>query len=244
MKIVSLICLLIATFWAKEAVITSDDGFQLYGWLETPKQTSEGYPVALFAHQFAADHTIWNDLAKEMRALGYATLLVDLRGHGRSILQKGKENRVVDDVQLDHIEEAFKQSNQRVGFDKIPDDLALWIDYLGKQKQIDMGQLVLFGSSLGGGAIIPLMVEYEPIALISISPGGGDEEAINTSLSYAETQTLFIAGKNDPLGAQNRALEYATKALRGTYLMISSDGHGTVLLPRVQSYIFQFLQEL
>jgi len=244
MRYFSLVLLFAFSLFAKEITLDSSDGFKLYGWVEMPKNISGNAPIAVFAHQFGADHTIWNDLAGKLRSKGYATLLVDLRGHGKSIMQEGKKNEVINDTNLDHIAEAYAQSQKKVGFEKIPSDLALWLDKIGENEQIDMERLVLFGSSLGGGAILPLMVDYEPKAIIAISPGGDEKsEAIKTALNYSEAQSLFIAGNKDPLGAQDRALSYANMALRGTYLMISSDGHGTVLLPRVENYIFEFLNQ-
>ncbi len=243
MRLFGLVLLFCAVLFAKEVKIESEDGFVMYGWLETPSKKAKSYPLALFAHQFGADHTIWNDLAKELQKKGYATLLVDLRGHGKSIMQKGAKNEVINDVSLDHIAEAFEKSNKKVGFGNIPKDLALWLDYAAKDTALDMKKLVLFGSSLGGGAILPLMVSHEPVAIVSISPGGGDAEEIKTALNYSESASLFVAAKDDPLKAQDRALEYSKDALRGTFLMISGDGHGTVLLPRVQEYVMVFLAQ-
>lgn len=232
-----------SSLFAKEEItITSEDGYKLYGWLEYPAQKADSYPLAFFAHQFGADHTIWNELAKSLRAKGYATLNVDLRGHGKSIVQNGKNNAIVNDTRMDHIGEAIKQSREKVGFETIPSDLALWLDHAGEIENLNMGRLVLLGSSLGGGAILPLAIDYEPKAIIAISPGGGDADIIKESISIANTASLFIAGKNDPLKAQDRALEYTKQAMRGTNLMISSSGHGTVLLPFITDYIHLFLK--
>jgi len=165
---------------------------------------------------------------------------VDLRGHGTSIMKNGTVIKVSADI--DNIASAFEESKKSVGFEKISSDLSQWLTTLSSEKEIDMHKLILVGSSLGAGAIIPLMVEADPIALIALSPGGGDEEAIKTSLMYSETPSLFIAGKDDPLGAQDRALLYTKEALRGSLVLISSDGHGVVLLPRVQKYIDSFLK--
>lgn len=243
MRFIWMILLLGIALFGKELSIESEDGYKMYGWLEYPREKKDSYPLAFFAHQFGADHTIWNELAADLRKAGYATLMVDLRGHGKSVMKGGKKVAIVNDTRMDHIGEALAQSSKNVGFEKIPADLGLWLDMAGEEEQVNMEKLVLFGSSLGGGHILSLLVNYEPKAAIAISPGGGNTESVNESLEYAETATFFIAGKDDPLGAQNRAHEFANKALRGTYLMISSDGHGTVLLPRVQMYIMEFLKD-
>lgn len=240
MPVVILLLLACLSLFAKEITITSNDGFVMHGWLDYPAQKKAQYPVVLLAHQFGADHTIWKEMAQEFNQKGYATLMVDLRGHGTSIMKNGTVIKVSADI--DNIASAFEESKKSVGFEKITSDLSQWLTTLSSEKEIDMHKLILVGSSLGAGAIIPLMVEADPIALIALSPGGGDEEAIKTSLMYSETPSLFIAGKDDPLGAQDRALLYTKEALRGSLVLISSDGHGVVLLPRVQKYIDSFLK--
>ena len=240
MPVVILLLFACLSLFAKEITITSNDGFVMHGWLDYPTQKKAQYPVVLLAHQFGADHTIWKEMAQEFNQKGYATLMVDLRGHGKSIMKNGTVIKVSADI--DNIASAFEESKKSVGFEKITSDLSQWLTTLSSEKEIDMHKLILVGSSLGAGAIIPLMVEFEPIALIALSPGGGDAEAIKTSLMYAETPSLFIAGKDDSLGAQDRAIAYTKEALRGSLVLISSDGHGVVLLPRVKNYIDSFLK--
>lgn len=241
MKIFLSLILVLVTLFSKELTIESEDGFILHGWLDYPAVEKKSYPVILFAHQFGSDHTIWNELASELRGKGFATLMVDLRGHGKSNVQNGNTNSIVNDMRMDHIKEALIQSKKKVKFEKIPSDLAKWLDTISEVENLNMDKLALFGSSLGGGAILPLAIDYEPKVIVSISSGSGDETAINESLKFANTASLFIASKNDPLGAQNRVQDYAKIAMRGTSIIIPGSGHGTVLLPFVKNYIFLFL---
>ena len=240
MPVIIFLFLTCMSLFAKEITITSEDGFVMHGWLDYPAQKKAHYPIVLFAHQFGADHTIWKEMAGEFNQKGYATLMVDIRGHGKSIMKNGIATKVSADI--DNIASALEESRKSVRFEKITSDLSQWLNKLSGEKEIDMHKLILVGSSLGAGAIIPLMVEADPIALIALSPGGGDEEAIKTSLMYSETPSLFIAGKDDTLGAQERAIAYTKEALRGSLVLISSDGHGVVLLPRVKPYIDGFLK--
>ena len=229
--------------FSEELNITTSDGFKLYGWLDKPTASKKAAPIIVFAHQFGSDHTIWNELAKKFNAKGYATLNVDLRGHGKSIMQNAKENAVITDIRLDHIREALVQSDSKVGFKNIPSDLMAWIELLGEDDSIDTEKLYLFGSSLGGGSILPLLNEYEAKGLVSISGGrlAALGEETDMALSMSTTKQLYIAAKNDPLGAANRSIEYAQKSILGTAIIISGDGHGTVLLPQVEEYIFAFM---
>ena len=243
MKLLIALLITIVSLSAKEITLKSADGFVMHGWLDYPKEKKESYPLVFFAHQFGADHTIWNDLAADLRTKGYATLNIDLRGHGKSTMQNGKENSIINDVNMDHIGEAIKQSREKVKFEKIPSDISAWLDHAGEIETLDMGGLILFGSSLGAGSLIPILPDYEAKAAVLLSPGSGKEEVLKEALGFSETPILFIAGKNDPLKAQERALKYSHYALKGTYIMISSGGHGTVLLPWVTDYIFTFLNK-
>jgi dienelactone hydrolase len=244
MKQFMLILFLSSLLFSQEITISSEDGFKLYGWLDKPTTTKKATPIILFAHQFGADHSIWNELVKKFNEKGYATLNVDLRGHGKSTLQNGKKNAVITDVRLDHIREALKQSDAKVKFKNIPSDLIAWLEFVSEDESIDMERLYLFGSSIGGGTIIPLLNEYEAKAIVCISAGRLNAlgEETDMALSTSMSKELFIAAKNDPLGAAQRSIEYANKSILGTAIIVSGNGHGTVLLPQVQEYIFTFME--
>lgn len=242
MKILLSILLLSISLFSKELTIETEDGYKLYGWLEYPQKKTESNKIAFFSHQFGSDHTIWNELASDLRKKGFATVMVDLRGHGKSIMQNGKENAIINDQRMDHIREALAQSKKKVDFTQIPSDLILWLDTIAEIEDLNMEKLVLIGSSLGAGALIPVLGDYEAKAYIGISPGSSNPELTKEVLEFSSTPTLFIAGKNDPLNAQDRATNYTTKAMRGTNITISSSGHGTVLMPFIKRYIFSFIE--
>jgi len=238
--------MLVSGLFAGELTIRSDDGFVLHGWLDKPSVAKKLNPIILFAHQFGSDHHMWDSLAKKFNEKGFATLSVDLRGHGKSIFQNKKENRVITDTRLAHIKEALMQSDKNIGFEKIPADLIEWLEFVSEDETVDMQNLYLFGSSLGGGTIIPLLNEYDAKGVVTISAGKSKKLAqdIDMALATSMTKALFIAAKNDPLGAAERTAEYANKSISGTSLIISGDGHGGVILPKVEQYIFAFIDNI
>ena len=120
--------------------------------------------------------------------------------------------------------------------------LTAWLEILEEDKSLDMQQLYLIGSSLGGASLIPVLNDYDAKALITLSAGRSSSSETEMALSSSMTKTYFVATKNDPLGANVNALEYGKKAIAGTTLILSGDGHGTVLLPKVQKYIFLFIE--
>jgi hypothetical protein len=86
------------------------------------------------------------------------------------------------------------------------------------------------------------MNDYDAKALITLSAGRSTGSDSDMALSSSMTKTYFIAAKNDPLGSSVNALEYGKKSIAGTTLILSGDGHGTVLLPKVEKYIFLFIE--
>lgn len=242
MKKFVLSLVLIIPLFATELTLTTEDGFELHGWLEKPKNATKPAPIVLLAHQFGADHTSWELLTKHLHEKGMATLSVDLRGHGKSTLQKGVENRVKTAQSTSEVRAAFDASAPKVGFSKIPQDLTAWLEILEEDKSLDMQQLYLIGSSLGGASLIPVLNDYDAKALITLSAGRSSSSESEMALSSSMTKSYFVATKNDPLGANVNALEYGKKAIAGTTLILSGDGHGTVLLPKVEAYIFLFME--
>ena len=246
MKKILLILGLATLLFSTEIAIMSEDGFKLYGWLDKPTPTKKSAPIILFAHQFGSEHSTWNAMAKEFNDRGYATLNVDLRGHGKSIFQNKKENKAILDARMDHIKEALTHSDEKIGFEKIPTDLIAWLELMSEDQTIDMKNLYLFGASLGAGSLIPLLSEYEAKGLVALSAGKPTAlaEDIDMELGASMTKTLFIASQNDPLGATNRTIEYGKKAIFGMSLILYGDGHGTALLPEAKRYIFSYMENV
>lgn len=242
MKKFLLSLVLIMPLFATELNLTTEDGFELHGWLVKPKNVMKTMPIVLLAHQFGSDHTSWDMLTKRLHEKGMATLSVDLRGHGKSTIQKGVENRVKIPKNTSEVRAAFDASAQKVGFSNIPQDLIAWLEMMEEDKSLDMQQLYLIGASLGGASLTPVLNDYDAKALITLSAGKSRSGESDMALSSSLTKTYFIATKNDPLGANVTALEYGKKAIASTTLILSGDGHGTVLLPKVEKYIFQFIE--
>ena len=242
MKKFLLSLVLIMPLFATELNLTTEDGFELHGWLEKPKNVMKPTPIVLLAHQFGADHNSWDSLIKGLHEKGMATLSVDLRGHGESTMQKGVENRVKIPKNTSEVRAAFDASAQKVGFSMIPQDLIAWLEMMEEDNSLDMQKLYLIGASLGGASLVPVLNDYDAKALITLSAGKSSSMESDMALSTSLTKTYFVATKNDPLGANVNALEYGKKAIAGTTLILSGDGHGTVLLPKVEKYIFLFLE--
>jgi len=232
----------------KDVQIFSDDGFVLKGQLYKPEGKKKP-PVAVLVHQFGSSLKMWEDFYPSLIESGYAVLLIDLRGHGKSILKNGKETKIFFKENFRSpadIINFFKKSNQNVNFSLIPDDISLWIDHLIESENIDPERVILVGSSLGGISIFPVVLQQDIKCLVSISPGSPvsvGKERIDLSLSYYENPVMIVSSLNDPLGSSKVSLYLMERLNNGTLILISGKYHGKPLIPKVKGYILQFLKK-
>ena len=214
--------------------LQAKDGFVLKGWLDLPSQGKAPYRLALMVHEYGSDHRMWKALAAQMRRRGYATLAVDLRGHGASDRRHGKQVR----VKPGH----FLADAKRIGFARIPDDLRAWMDKMEARKDIEIEEPVFFGSSLGGGAVIPLMLDYEPKAVVTLSPASPknfNKKEVMESVEESNSPWLIVSSQRD--FARKSAELYASKAQLPTLIIVPGQGHGSYTLPSAGGYIKAFL---
>ena len=154
----------------RDMAITTPDGFKLQGTLTLPETSAKTkrkkLPVVILAHQFRSDRDGWAPLAEKLQAKGIATLALDLRGHGKST-QKGDATVAVT--------ENFEESAKTVGFDRIPDDLALAAAWVRKQPGIRPHRVALAGASVGANSVLLAAPKIHPVAILALSPGGNPE---------------------------------------------------------------------
>lgn len=108
-----------------------------------PDQVTESAPAVIFAHGNAELIDFWPQELDKFTSLGMGLLLVEYPGYGRSDGTPSQES----------ITEAFLTA----------------YDTLISRKDVDPSRIVLFGRSLGGGAVCALAVRRPSAALILMS---------------------------------------------------------------------------
>jgi len=225
---------LFSLFGAEVLTLKTSDGYELKAWFTLPAKAKPPYPLALFAHEYGSDHIMWKEISKKLRERGYATLELDLRGHGAST-KKG--DRVIK-VKPFH----FSEDAKRIDFAKIPNDLSAWMEKMDARDDIDIEEPLIFGSSLGGGAVIALMSDYEPKAVVTLSPASPknfDKKSVIESVEQSASPWLIITSKGD--FARQSAMNYAQKAQLATLIIVPGKGHGSYTLSSSLGYIWAFL---
>lgn len=104
--------------------VQSEDGFRLQGYA-IPNNTNTWI---ILVHGYIGRSEDMIPAAKRFYDLGYAVLLIDLRGHGKS------EGDVIGFGALDQV------------------DLTLWCDFLRNER--DAKQLILYGVSMGAATVM------------------------------------------------------------------------------------------
>ncbi len=215
--------------------IKSSDGFQMKGWLTLPQKAKGPAPLALLVHEFGSDHRMWDQWVQRLNDMGYATFTPDLRAHGASSMKGDK--KILLSV------EDFGKPHPEAALEKVPEDLKAWMELLEERKELDLESPLLIGSSLGGGALIPLLLDYEAKAVITLSPAAPKKPYAKDSAEAVENSDapwLIVSSQRD--FAKKASLDYATKALRPTLLVLPGSGHGSKLLPASDGYLQLFLK--
>ena len=187
--------------------LTTADGVVLAGSYR-PVPGQEGAPALLLLHGFSRDRREWDAFVPDLAARGFATLALDLRGHGES-LRKTSGAKVALSPSL---------QTSPGGFPRDVEAALAWL----KQRSPRLGAM---GLSLSGG-----------LALLATSAGWADA-AVAVSVN-ADRLTALAGGPVSPRGsfvlaseddpgraASARALDAAASEPRRT-LLVPGAAHG------------------
>ena len=112
-------------------------------WLLPPESDAGSAPAVIVAHGNAELIDHWVDETTALGRLGFAVLLVEYPGYGRS---EGSPSQA-------SVTEAFVAA----------------YDMLAARDDVDADRIVFLGRSLGGGVVCALAAERPPVALVLIS---------------------------------------------------------------------------
>jgi len=120
------------------------DGFNITGVLDLPSGSSikKKVPLVIFLHSLGGSKLAWGNLPNSIKGLGFATLNLDLRGHGLSILDKRSKKKYWPN---------FKDTD----FRKYPDDINQGINYLKENyPEINISKIAIVGADIGADTAI------------------------------------------------------------------------------------------
>lgn len=136
---------------ASSITLTTSDGIQLVGTYRYFSQSR----LAILLHMMPATKESWNGISKALLERGYASLAIDLRGHGESTMGGTLDYKNFNEEQ---------QQAKRL-------DLEAALDWAHAQG-FDDAHIVLIGASIGANLAIRALAEHASLPLaIALSPG-------------------------------------------------------------------------
>lgn len=205
----------------KDYKVVTADKFTMTAKLVYPKvKDIKNYKTVVLLHSLGYSSEWWSTLPDELLEKGYAVLLIDLRGHGNSILNS-KLTRV------------SYTGMTRKAFARYPDDVLSVIEYVKKEnKRTFFNDWAIVGSDIGAATAVHVAnkISYKPKTIVMLAPVI-EYKGIYVPVKYAELNNidvLAITGKRDVSG--ERANNYLKKFAQSTYAEYTAESKSVGML--------------
>ncbi len=136
------------------------DGFILVGDLYFAPQRKPPRPLVILLHSFGSKASDWGNLPENLRLKNYNVLVLDLRGHGRSVYTKNLKFK-------------SRMNFEKDDWAKFPIDVISSIDYLRKNyPQINTDEIYMIGADLGANTAVlsASIMKIKPKKMVLVSP--------------------------------------------------------------------------
>lgn len=212
-------------------LLKTSDGVNIaYDWY--PAEKPAGYLV--LAHMMPATKASWKEFAEVAQKQGFASIAIDLRGHGESDSGPEGYNAFADEEHQQSIKdiEAAVQflKNEGASPEKIAligasigANLSIW--YLSEHPEIRSAVALSAGESYRGIHILPMLAKLKSSQRL---------------LMFASEDDVRTGGSN--ASVNRRLAEAVPEGTKSGLVIFSAGGHGTSLLPQASSKILEFLK--
>ncbi len=197
-------------------VLQTADRVALVGSFEPG--TSKG--AVLLLHMMPADRTSWGALQTALVERGVASLAIDLRGHGESLIQ--------GDRRLDY--QTFQDEDHQASLLDV--DAALtWLAHRGHPA----GSVALVGASIGANLALVTAAHITAIPAVALLSPGENYRGVQTfeaARQLAPTQAVWAAasqGDDQQSFDDTRRILDLVKSSDKSFHPYTSAGHGTIL---------------
>ncbi|HTK05243.1 MAG TPA: alpha/beta fold hydrolase [Candidatus Eisenbacteria bacterium] len=183
-------------------------------------------PAALLLHMMPATKESWDPLQVALAGRGFATLAIDLRGHGESVVGAAG-------AKLDH--KQFTDAEHQASMFDV-DAAVRWFAAQG----VPASRLAIVGASIGANlAIVYAAAHPEVPAAVALSPGiayhGVRTE--DAAKAFPRGQKLLLAASDDDEYSFS-SIDALAKADENAELQkLSGAGHGTTMFERRPDFL-------
>lgn len=135
----------------KRIILTTQDGIELAGIYRSSGQEK----LAILLHMMPATKESWEAIAEKLLERGYASLAIDMRGHGESTM-----GGTLDYKQFNEQQQQAKRLDVEAALD--------W----ARAQGFDETHTILIGASIGANLAVRALAEHPNLPLaIALSPG-------------------------------------------------------------------------
>lgn len=206
-----------------KVTFTTEDGVTIAG---DHRPGPKDAPAALLLHMMPATKESWDALQIALAGRGFATLAIDLRGHGASVVGAGG-------VRLDY-KKFTDAEHQAAMFDV--DAAVRWLAEQG----VPASRTALVGASIGANlAIVYAAAHPEVPAAVALSPGI-DYHGVRTedaAKALPRGQKLLLAASDDDEYAFSTIDALAKADANAELQRLSGAGHGTTMFVRRPDFL-------
>ena len=206
----------------KEITVQADDGFTIKGVLEYPKvKGQKEYKTVVLLHSLGYSSQWWENLPEELLKEGYAVLLIDLRGHGKSVYNS-------------KLTRTSWTSLANTAFAKYPDDAVKVIEHVKNEntKKIFFNKWAIVGADIGASTAILSAdkLEYKPETIIMLSPVVETRGLfIPVKMANLDGVDIFAINGTDDISGHN-STEYLKKFAQAAFIMYTSEAKSTGMI--------------
>lgn len=189
-------------------------------FLMAPPPAGGSIRAVLLLHMMPADRKSWHKLQEALHDRGVASLAIDLRGHGESLVQDGRR--------LDY--RAFDDEQHQGYLEDVRAALS-WLRSRGFEER----QVLLVGASIGANAALAIAAEKSAIPAVALLSPGENFRGIATydaAERLRPEQAIWIAASEGDDQESFDAMQEIIRRAPSTEKMakpFASAGHGTHL---------------
>lgn len=178
--------------------------------------------------------TSWRDTQKFLADNQYASVAVDLRGHGKSNSKKGREINW----------RIFKRKE----FSKMTIDVETVFKYLTKKENLDPQTIFIMGASIGANTALSFAAEEPNLGGVLLLSPGFDYRGVKTlpAIERYGDRSIFFAVSQEDLSSAEAARHLAKLTPRRKIEEFEAAGHGTRMIknePYLLKSILNWLNE-
>ena len=205
----------------KEISAPSADGFNIKASFMYPKvKGQKEFKTVVLLHSLGYSSQWWENLPKELLQAGYAVVMIDLRGHGRSVYNSS-------------LTRVSWKSLTNSGYAKYPDDVVNVLNYIKNEnnKKVFFDNWAIVGADIGANTAILAAdkIQYKPRTIVLLSPVVSTKGLyIPVKLANLNMDIFSISGTGDASGQETQ--EYLKKFAQAAFVTYTSESRSTGMI--------------